>query len=227
MKLSMWHVLVVGTLIGSLSGTAEAQKLSNSFSASVGYWKPSLEEANDALQLWADLLEDEGINPQGDDKFSGNFIFGGTFAIGLNDRTALQGELTYWKKAIAQTAREGDANASIRIIPVTASIIYYLGGLKASTRPYVGGGAGLAFTDVAVEANADFDNFKADDSGSSLLLQFLGGVEFTFAEKAAFFAEVAYVSGKFNVKERQNDVDEDVSLAGLRLKGGIRLSLGN
>lgn len=110
---------------------------------------------------------------------------------------------------------------------MTASIIYYLGDLKASARPYVGGGAGLAFTNVAVEANTDSDDFKADDSGSSLLLQFLGGVEFTFSEKATFFAEAAYVSGKFNVKERQNDIDEDVSLAGLKVKGGVRLSLGN
>ncbi len=70
MKLSTWYVLVVGTLAGALTGTAEAQKLGNSFSASVGYWKPSLEEVNDALQLWANILEDEGINPRGDDKFS-------------------------------------------------------------------------------------------------------------------------------------------------------------
>ena len=227
MKLSTWYVLVVGTLVGTLIGTTEAQKLGNSFSASVGYWKPSLKEANDALELWARTLDDEGINPQGDDKFSGNFIFSGTFAFGLNDRTALQGELTYWKKTIEQTAREGDANASVQIIPVTASIIYYLGDLKASARPYVGGGVGLAFTNVAVEANAGRDNFKADDSGSSLLLQFLGGVEFTFSEKTMFFAEAAYVSGNFNVKERKNDIDEDVSLAGLRVKGGVRLSLGN
>jgi hypothetical protein len=53
----------------------------------------------------------------------------------------------------------------------------------------------------------------------------LGGVEFTFSEKTAFFAEAAYVSGNFNVKEKQNDIDEDVSLAGLRVKGGVRLSL--
>lgn len=227
MKLSTWYVLVVGTLVGIITGTAEAQKLGNSFSASVGYWKPSLKEANDALELWARILDDEGINPQGDDKFSGNFVISGTFAFGLNDRMALQSELVYWKKTIEQTSREGEAKGSIRIVPVTACIIYYPGDLKASTRPYVGGGLGLAFTNVAVEANAGRDNFKADDSGSSLLLQFLGGVEFTFSEKTMFFAEAAYVSGNFNVKESQNDIEEDVSLAGLRVKGGVRLSLGN
>ena len=227
MKLSAWYVLAVAILVGALTEPVEAQKLNNSFSVSIGYWKPSLEEANDALELWDRILDDEGINPQGDDKFSGNFVISGTFAFGLNDKMALQSELVYWKKTIEQTSREGEAKGSIRIIPVTASIIYYLGDLKASARPYVGGGVGLAFTNVAVEANAGSDNFKADDSGSSVLLQFLGGVEFTFSEKTMFFAEAAYVSGNFNVKESQNDIDEDVSLAGLRIKGGIRLSLKN
>lgn len=241
---------VIGIIMLIFASSVEAQRIGTGISLSVGYWKPNLEEANDALELWAELLDESDINPQGDDKFTGNFTFGGAILIGLNERIALRGELFYWKQTLEQTAHEeeagsgynwewdGEASASIRIMPIVLSGQYYLGNLEGKVRPYLGGGLGLAFTSAKVEANqrvevtstsgnfSDSEDFKADDSGSSLMLQFFGGADFFLSNNMAFFAEGKYISGSFNVKENRNDIDEDVSLSGFQVNGGIRFYLG-
>lgn len=233
------------------AGSVSAQKLNNSFSLMGGYWKPSLEQANDALQLWEKELKDQDIRARGDDTFSGTFTAGAALLIGLNERTALRAEGFFWKKKVEQTAHEeqsgfgysamfdGEAGASVRIIPLLLSAQFYVGNLQSNTRPYLGGGLGLALTSVTVEASgrtqvtSDFgnytesDDFQADDSGSSVILHFFGGVEIRSSEKIAFFVEGRYLSGNFNVQELRYDVDEDVSLAGFQLHGGVRLAFGN
>jgi outer membrane protein W len=245
-------VVVVGFIVLAFVGLAEAQKIGNSISVSAGYWKPSLEEANDGLKLWAAEVADAEIRARGDDEFTGNFTAGGALTIGLSERAVLRAEIFYWKKSVEQTAHEeqvdpdfrvvfdGEASASVRIIPVLLSGQFYLGNLQSQVRPYAGGGLGLALTAAEVKASArvqftsdqfgnasDQDSFDADDSGSSVILQFFGGVEFVSSKSLAFFAEAKYLSGKFNVKEQRNDIDEDVSLSGLQLNGGIRFYFGN
>lgn len=235
----------------------EDQKIGNSVSVSIGYWKPSLEEVNDALDLWSKTLDEADITPQGDDKFSGNFTVGGTIIVGISERAALRADLSYWKKTINQKAHEeisdsfyddwygtiyytvefkGEAEASIQLIPVLFSGQYYFGDLQGKIRPYVGGGLGLVFASIAVKAAGkqtiasdyydetftDSAAFKADHSSSNIILQAFAGVEFIYSDKISFYAEAKYISGNFNVRKKQYDIDEDVSLSGLQINGGIR-----
>jgi hypothetical protein len=134
-----------------------ARKLGASLSVSIGHWKPSLEEINDALDLLAEELKEEDITPQGDRGFTGNFTAGGTIILGISERTALRADISYWKKSIEQNAHEeisdsyydyylgttiyytakfdGEANASIKLIPVMFSGQYYFGDLQSKLKP--------------------------------------------------------------------------------------------
>jgi hypothetical protein len=57
-------------------------------------------------------------------------------------------------------------------------------------------------------------------------LQALAGVEFIYSDRISFFGEAKYISGNFNIKEKQNNINEDVSLSGLQINGGIRFYFG-
>ena len=172
----------------------------------IGYWSPSLDELNDGLR---DLGSTE--------RFSGNIQFGADYLRPLNKQWDIKVEGFYW----AQTITEEGGEASVSIIPIIISALYKIEAKDSKIEPYVGGGLGLGFVSWEIASGGD----SVDDTANPLLIQLLGGINYPTSDTMFLFAEVAYLIGSFNVKISDLAFNEDVSMNGFSIKGGVRFAL--
>jgi hypothetical protein len=70
------------------------------------------------------------------------------------------------------------------------------------------------------------DEFSDDDSGTPLMLQFLGGINYPASPSMYLFAEAAYMIGSFEAKPNfEGATAEDIQLNGFIIRGGLRFNL--
>ncbi len=173
----------------------------------VGYWSPSLDEFNDGLR---DLGATE--------RFSGNVQFGADYIHPLNKQWDLKVEGFYWAQTITE---DGGGEASVSIIPILVSGLYKIETTNSKLAPYVGGGIGLGFVSWEISGGGD----SVDDTANPFMFQLLGGVDYHTSDSMFLFAEAAYVIGSFNAKIADLTFNEDVSMNGFSIKGGVRFVL--
>lgn len=172
----------------------------------VGYWSPSLEEINDGLR---DLGATE--------RFSGNVTFGADYSFYFNEQFDGKVEGFYWSQNITEEGGE----ATISVIPIMVSALYRIQNQGSKMEPYVGAGVGIGFVSWEIGGGGDV----VDDTANPFLFQLLGGINYPSSDNMYFFAEAAYMIGSFNIKISDLSFNEDASLNGFIIRGGVRFAM--
>lgn len=184
-----------------------------------GWYKPSLDYWNEKTEV-ADW----------DTKFDGELCGQLNINFRIVSKIAAKLEVGYWKEMVSQDNIPigldlGREEISLRLLPVTGTVLYYLPIYKFGATPYLGVGGGSYFVEKEITYSPDGKTSTSDtDRGFGYAGHFAAGIEWTILSRLTVVSEFRYVVGKYiqQVQDIDGNVfDEDVSISGPQ----IRLSL--
>lgn len=202
-----------------------------SVSPAIGFYKAEL----DALTEQLNLAETFGATVQ---KPNGNFHFGGRLHYEKSPRWNWLAEVNLWKDQGAGSLRGVNETLNfedqVRLIPILVGSQYYFSAPKTKTKVYAGAVGGIMLVNVKSQINlvspgAGSQSETTERSGNDFLSKPFIGLEVARDRKISFWGELGYVLGKFTIEQVDPNTgttsEEDVSINGLHVSGGVKFRL--
>ena len=228
MRRTVWILLGMFLIPGLVS--AGGFKGKTAIGLQAGYFAPSFDKVNDALQQ---MKQESGGALSGDEKVGAALDFGASFYYGVGDKLYLRAEAFRWnnKAELSGSDETGSATLAMEytLTPILFSALFYLSNNPGNMMLYIGGGAGVVLvkqtSTVSLNMPGQITGSQSEsDSGNDLMFQGIVGLEYPYSTNMSLFVEGRYMAGKYTVGK--GDTADDVSLSGLKVMGGLKFNFG-
>lgn len=127
--------------------------------------------------------------------FDNGWTVAGAFGTWVNDNLTVEGEVSYLtgdfdELSVLGVSTTVDGGFSSTLLLANAS--YHFGGKNAAIDPYVGGGAGAAFSDIEIKSVGGIP-VNGDSSGTDLAFQAGAGINMKLSDGFTLGAQYRYL----------------------------------